>query len=698
MRSKAAALAALVLIGPGCGPDVSAVAPPEPAGPTSLDRVVDRGALRFLVQGAPTDNLPRVGGTQARDRHLARTVAASLGVRARFVRVPRLDDLVPALLRGEGDVILERYVADPQSALRRTRPVRLVAEMLVGRDDGPRPKKLSQLDGHLVHVSSRAHHGLALEQRLAAPGDDAGARTWGAILWDHRPPAQIAADVGRGRVDFTVLDTDRLHEIQRFEPNLVPLFELAAQRPVTWALRADDEALSLAVDDALAREGVLGRPTQPSTADLDAIQARGELRVLTRNHEVSYFIHRGRRYGLDFELVRELAKSLGVRPVMIVPPRSDLLIDWLREGRGDVIAASFVQTATRSAQVAFSQPYLRTRELVVGHALDADAPRAPHDLQGREIHVPESSSHYETLVDLEPQLGPYDLAPSPEDLETTVLLDRVADELIPLTVADGHLLKVKRTYEPNVTGLFPLPEPGGDGPLTRDIAFAVRPGNPKLLARIDRWLDSDRGRQMTRVMKARYLDNAAKNRRRSLEWAKSSGRISRYDRFIMDAAELHGIDWRLMAAQAYVESRFDPDAKSWAGAVGLFQLLPTTARSLGYEDLSDPAVSARAGAHYMRRLISKFDEPALPYRTRVHFALAAYNAGYGHVLDARKLARRRGLDPDRWFDHVEKAMLLLSQPRFAKNARFGYCRGKEPVRYVRRIQTLYEAYTDITRG
>jgi len=145
----------------------------------------------------------------------------------------------------------------------------------------------------------------------------------------------------------------------------------------------------------------------------------------------------------------------------------------------------------------------------------------------------------------------------------------------------------------------------------------------------------------------------------------------------------------------FQESRFDPDSKSAAGAQGLMQVLPRTADELGYKDLTQPKQSIAAGVKYLDWTRARFSDD-LPVQEKLFFALAAYNAGFGHVRDAQKLATTMNLRSDKWFNHVEKAMLLLQQPKYYKKTRFGYCRGSEPVNYVREIQQRYLSYVDIT--
>jgi membrane-bound lytic murein transglycosylase F len=171
----------------------------------------------------------------------------------------------------------------------------------------------------------------------------------------------------------------------------------------------------------------------------------------------------------------------------------------------------------------------------------------------------------------------------------------------------------------------------------------------------------------------------------------SGGELSPYDDLARQYAERYGFDWRLIVSQMYQESRFDPNAKSWVGALGLLQVLPRTGKELGLENLRDPETGLHAGVKYLDWLMRRF-EPDLPVAERTWFALASYNAGVGHVRDARRLARQLDMDPDRWFNNVEKAMLLLANQRYARKARHGYVRGHEPVNYVREIRDRYLAY------
>jgi membrane-bound lytic murein transglycosylase F len=316
----------------------------------------------------------------------------------------------------------------------------------------------------------------------------------------------------------------------------------------------------------------------------------------------------------------------------------------------------------------------------------------PEDLAGRRITVRPSSPYHATLVALKEDSGiDFTIEPAPETLETETLIAGVADGTYDMTVADGHILGIELTWRDDVRGAFEL------GP-EADIAWAVRPGDDELLGAVDAYMRRHGPRsEFFNVLHQKYFTKTQEVSRRLQERPEVSGEISPYDDLFRKYGEEFGIDWRLLAAQAFQESRFDVGARSWAGAVGLMQLMPRTARGLGVkDDLRDPEVGIRAGAMYLRRLADRH-YPDLPFTERLRFALGAYNAGPGHVRDGRQIARRQGLDPDVWFDQVDQALPLLSRRDYARKARYGFCRCQEAVRYVSEIHQRYRRYVEVVQ-
>jgi membrane-bound lytic murein transglycosylase F len=283
----------------------------------------------------------------------------------------------------------------------------------------------------------------------------------------------------------------------------------------------------------------------------------------------------------------------------------------------------------------------------------------------------------------------FEIEAAPEDMETEELIGRVAAGEIEATVADGHLLDIELARGLGVRSGFRLSE-------DRPHAVAVRAQNQRLLAALNEFIRKEYKGLVYNILYKKYFTNPGNIRDLTagrLRGENSKG-LSPYDEVTRKYADEYGFDWRLITAQMYQESRFDPDARSFAGARGLLQVMPRTAKFMGFGKIDKPEVGIHAGVKYMDWVRNRFD-PELPFNERMWFTLAAYNAGHGHVQDARRLARRKGWDGDRWFDNTENAMLLLSKKQYAGKARYGYVRGIEPVSYVRDIRQRYRAYVEI---
>jgi len=447
-------------------------------------------------------------------------------------------------------------------------------------------------------------------------------------------------------------------------------------------------------DEDSAPEGLVsrasGRPDHPRT--LEEIRKSGYIRVLTRNNDTSFFIYRGHRMGFDYEVGKKLAQRLGIRVDMVVTANWGDMVPRLLRGDGDVIAAEVTVTEARKQQVLFAEPWGRTREVVV-YKEGAPPVRAPEDLAGKEVRVRKSSTYYETLVELSRRLEsrgrePVRISILPEDWETDTVLEAVSKGEILYTVADSLLADIHATY---FDDLVVGPAISDERPL----AWAVRPGDTKLRDQIDATFRELRRKPDFNVLKRKYFEaeRTFRKARGDRFYASETGTLSRWDPLVRKYSGQHGFDWRLVAAQIYQESRFDPLRKSWVGAQGLFQIMPGTAKGLGISDPADPEQSIRGGLEYMHQLQDHYRDVADPIE-RYRFALAAYNSGFGHVDDARRLCKAAGKDHTRWRE-VAAFLLKLSDRRTAAKTRFGFCRGLEPVDYVRHIDERYAGYAQL---
>jgi membrane-bound lytic murein transglycosylase F len=473
---------------------------------------------------------------------------------------------------------------------------------------------------------------------------------------------------------------------------------LFAAFPALAEEQDDDKAMqqseSGSENEDAAPEGIVsrasGHPDHPRT--LEEIVKSGYIRVLTRNNDTSFFIYRGHRMGFDYELGKKLAQHLGIRVDMIITQNWAEMVPALLKGEGDAIAAEVTITEARKKQVLFAEPWGHTREVVVWKDGSPEIKTA-EDLSGKEVHVRKSSTYFETLTALNEKLAAagkrqVSIIVVPEDWETDTILQAVSKGEMVYTVADDLLANIHTAYWEN---LVVGPAISGE----RELAWAVRPGDTKLRKAIDDVFRELRRKPDFNVLRKKYFEaeRSLRKERKDKFYASETGTLSPYDPLVRKYAEQHQFDWRLVAAQIYQESHFDPKRKSWVGAMGLFQIMPATAKELGIADPTDPEQSIRGGLKYMQQLSDHYkDVPDAIERYR--FALAAYNTGFGHVDDARHLARADKKDATHWRE-VAPYLLKLADRRYAKKARFGYCRGSEPVDYVRHIDERYTGYAQL---
>jgi membrane-bound lytic murein transglycosylase F len=423
--------------------------------------------------------------------------------------------------------------------------------------------------------------------------------------------------------------------------------------------------------------------------DLDEIRKRGVLRVLTRNNSSAYFISKGEQRGFEFELARELAKDLGVRLAMVVPSSRDDLISILLAGGGDLIAAGMTVTDQRGEQVRFTTPMLRSARYVVTHAADTKLILGPEDLDQLAIHVRFSSTTFATARLLESTLAfQLPITEIKESMEMEEMLERVASGEFEATIVDQDIFTLEQALGVPIASRLEAGEP-----LPK--AWAARPDSIELSARADAFIRTHLRDGLIRILYQRYYAPTSKTVVNAHDHdfrADARGRISRFDELFKKEGEENGIDWRLLAAIAFTESRFDPKATSSFGAMGLMQLLPATAKAVGVPSIDEVGDNVRAGARYLRRLIDAFAEEGLEQRQQVRFAIAAYNVGIGHVRDARAIAVEVGLDKNVWFKNVEESLRLKKVPKWHEKSKFGYCRADEPIRYVSNVQSWYDVY------
>jgi membrane-bound lytic murein transglycosylase F len=439
-------------------------------------------------------------------------------------------------------------------------------------------------------------------------------------------------------------------------------------------------------------------PVQPT--DLSEIRARGKLIAITGYDATSYFIYKGRPMGYEFELLSLLANHLGLKLEIMISKDRDELFRLLERGEGDILAANLTVTGDRAEEYTFTDFLMTTRQVLVQkkpdgwqrmklHEIDDALIRNPIELSGKTVHVREGSSYYDRLQNLSSEIGGgIGIIPVASDVPTEELIRQVAEGEIAYTVADENLAMINLAYYPGIDIATEISLP-------QQIAWVIRDRAPELLEAVNGWIrEARKGVAYHAIYEKYFMSRRGFRERLSGDiLTEPSAQLSPYDDLLKARAAVIGWDWRLLASQVYQESLFDPNATSWAGAVGLMQLLPETAVSFGAVDIEDPIENIMAGTSYIRWLEDYWD--LIPDAAeRRKFVLASYNVGYGHVEDARRLASKFGADQNRWEGHVATFMLRLSNPLYYGDevVKNGYCRGEEPVNYVDEIFERYEHY------
>lgn len=434
--------------------------------------------------------------------------------------------------------------------------------------------------------------------------------------------------------------------------------------------------------------------------DLADITADGVLRAITTYSSTSYFLYRGQPMGFEYELLERFAETQDLELEIIVAEDIDELFDMLNRGEGDLVAHGMTITAPRKEVVAFTKPHFTTYQALVQrkpedwramkvHNIEKQLVSDPLDLIGKTVHVRRQSSYYQRLQNLQEEVGgDIDIDTVSGSLSTADIIRLVAEGELDYTVADHNIAAINQAYYRNLDVDTRIST-------QQRIAWAVRRNSPQLKQTLDHWIEAEKRSAEYHVIYNKYFKNRRTFRRivESDFFSKNSDRISRYDSLIQTYSEAMGWDWRLISSLVYQESRFDPGERSWAGARGLMQLMPATARELGVSNPLDPVENLRGGTRYLDQLYKRWE--SIPDSVqRIKFTMASYNCGYGHVLDAQRLAEKYDQDPLVWDDNVENYLLRLSDRRYFTDevVKYGYARGREPYRYVQDIFARYDHY------
>lgn len=412
------------------------------------------------------------------------------------------------------------------------------------------------------------------------------------------------------------------------------------------------------------------------------------LRVATLYSPTSYFIYREEPMGVDYTLVARLADDKKMNLRIVTASSMASMIGMLDSGLVDLAAYPIPVTGEYRGKVIPCGPRSETYQVLV-------QPRRSHtalitdvtELPKHDVYVEQESKYYYRMLNLNDELGG-GISIHPIDRDTLIgedLIEMVSDGTIPLTVIDSDIARLNRTYYPNLDVSLPLS-------FAQRHAWGVSVKYPWLADSIDTWMNQKRPRDARERLLRRYFE-LAKETPASPSVNLTKGRISPYDRLFREAAATIDYDWRLLAAQGFIESHFDSTRVSWAGAKGIMQIMPSTARS--YRQDPDSMVIPRNSIHTATLIIRDLEKSLSRLVTdeeeRIKFVLGAYNSGLAHVYDAIALAGKLGYDPQVWDNNVAECLLLKANPEYYNDpvCKYGYFRGRQTTTYVDQVTAFY---------
>jgi membrane-bound lytic murein transglycosylase F len=415
----------------------------------------------------------------------------------------------------------------------------------------------------------------------------------------------------------------------------------------------------------------------PQPSALDDIRARNEIRVVTLNIPTCFYFDAQGTEGFEYKLTKQFAAELGVRLVMYPVATERAMQAELAAGRADIAAAQVTATREWRRVGEASDPYGHIAQLVV-YGRSGVRPRGTLQLESAKLAVRAGSPQEQTLEKLKKTVAP-----------TLQWMDTAPNNADPLADVDSgeadYALIDEREYSfahhlyPNVLLGFTLPE-------ERPVQWIVRRGAHDLLKAANQFFrNASTSGRIAKLELEQTGDSRPFQYEESREFqAHLSERLPRYQPLFEAASAITGIDWRLLAAIGYQESKWNPLAESGDGAGGIMMLTSDTAEAMGIADRTNAAQNISAGARYFATVREKIPD-RIPEPDRTWLTVAAYNVGFGHLEDARILAQTRGKNPDSWPD-VRDQLPLLGEERWYSLVKRGYARGWEPVQFVDRVQ------------
>ena len=414
-----------------------------------------------------------------------------------------------------------------------------------------------------------------------------------------------------------------------------------------------------------------------------------KLKVLTLHSINSFFLYDGEEYGLEYELLQMYAKHAGMAIDIVTVENYKEMYDSIALGNFDLAMGTLFVNEAMDSITPFSNTLYHSDVILA--SLDASVPDPLK--QASPFHVIHHSPLHFWMSEND-SIPPH-FMDSINHLEVglskEVALERVARKEFASLVVDKHDFLIMHSYFPQLREHTVIQR-------EQPVAFAFNPHAESLKDHFNEWHAKKRHTVDYKYTLQKYSDHSSfiKEKLKYEMPVIRHGTISKYDELIKQYALKEAFDWKLIAALIHQESRFRPQIVSPVGAFGLMQLMPSVAKTykINFSKLSSPDLNIATGTKYLRWIYNHFDKPEFSEEDKIKFSLASYNAGIGHIHDARALATKYKLNPNVWTDNVEVMLLNKSTRKYYTDplVKHGHCRGYETQVYVRNIMQYYEHY------
>jgi len=436
-------------------------------------------------------------------------------------------------------------------------------------------------------------------------------------------------------------------------------------------------------------------------SDWEDIQKKEVLTILAENSPTSYFLYKGKNMGFEYELLHEFSKDMNIRIQVRMMHNLDSMLVALNNCEGDLLACNLTITPERENEINFTMPYLTTHQVLIQRKpknwrkmkkseWQDSLITSIEQLRGKRIFVWKNSTYFQQINKLNDLLKlNLEIMAAEGDVTSEELIRMVSESEIDYTITDQNVAKINKNYYSNIDINLKLSD-------DQHIAFAGRKNSIQLIDTINYWLNLKSNQSTIGEVKRKYFDRKNLTNKAIQEYSTvlDEGQLSPYDEIIQRESDTIGWDWRLISAIIYQESKFETYKVSWAGAYGLFQFMPATATSYGISKSSSAESQIKAGIKKLNKNYNQWLKEVPDSTEAMYFTLATFNAGRGHVDDARRLAKKYNQNDSTWFNNVDQMMLNLSKPKYNRDkvVKNGMMRGIETYEYVYEVFERYEEY------